>query len=108
VTTAYSQQDFHFIIAVDYSSDMTLISIYPFKKDMTKLMTSALQLTDILSHKIVSTLHVSNFVFKPNTSSINIVVLELVLGYRSGQLVVVEYKDKDWKIKQKFNRSIKS
>lgn len=75
---------------------------------MSRLATSTLVLSDILPRKIIATIHVNSIIFKPSSTSVIISQAEFVLGYRSGQLVVVEYKDRDCRLKQRLNRGLKS
>jgi hypothetical protein len=107
VAATYSAHDHHFIVAADYRSEAGELSVYPFRDDMSRLTTSTLVLTDILPRKIIATIHVNSITFKPTSTSVTITQAEFVLGYRSGQLVVVEYKDRDCRVKQRFNRGLK-
>ncbi len=107
MATTYSAHDHHFIVAADYRSDAGELSVYPFKNDMARLTTSTLVLSDILPRKIIATIHVNSIVFKASSTSVTITQAEFILGYRSGQLVVVEYKDRDCRVKQRFNRGLK-
>lgn len=95
----HSQQDHHFIFTVDYYSDTAAISVNTYRQDMTKLITANISLTDLLPRKIISFLRVVNFNFKPNSSTISILSAEFIVGYRSGQLAIIEYKNKSCKIK---------
>lgn len=107
VAGTYSAQDHHFIVAADYRSETAELSVYPFKNDMARLATSTLLLTDILPRKIISTIHVITINFRPSTTSITILQAEFILGFRTGQLVVVEFKDRECRVKQRFNRALK-
>jgi hypothetical protein len=107
VAATFSSQDHFFIVGADYSSETAILSVYPFKSDMTNLIKSTISLTDILPRKIIATIHVNNLIFKANTSSVNIIQGEFVIGYRTGQLIVVEYKDREAKVKYRYNRSLK-
>jgi hypothetical protein len=89
VSTTFSTQEHFFIVAADYSSETAILSVYPFKSDMTKLITTTISLTDILPRKIISTIHVLNLIAKPNNSSVSITQAEFIIGFRSGQLIVV-------------------
>lgn len=67
---------------------------------MTKLITSTIPLSNILSKKLMATLHIVSLTVKPTTgTSVVIQHAEFIIGYRTGQLVLVEYKDKDCKVK---------
>jgi hypothetical protein len=107
VTTTFSAQDHFFIVGADCSSETAILTVYSFKSDMTKSINSTISLTDILPRKIIATIHVNNLIFKANSSSVNIVQGEFVIGYRTGQLIVVEYKDRETKVKYRYNRSLK-
>lgn len=74
---------------------------------MNRLATSTIILNDILTRKLIATIHVSSIVFKPNPSSVTITQAEFILGFRTGQLIVVEYKDRECKVKQRFNKVLK-
>lgn len=89
VAATYSAHDHHFIVAADYRSEAGELSVYPFKNDMSRLATSTLVLSDILPRKIIATIHINSITFKPSSTSVTISQAEFVLGYRSGQLVVV-------------------
>lgn len=107
VATTYASQDHHFIVAADYRGETAEISLYPFKNDMSRLATSTLALTDILPRKLIATIHVVSINFRPNSASVTILQAEFILGYRTGHLILVEYKDRDCRVKQRFNRSLK-
>jgi hypothetical protein len=107
VAGTYSSQDHHFIVAADYRSETAELWVYPFKNDMSRLPSSTLLLTDILPRKIIATVHVVSLLFKPAAASLAVTQAEFIVGYRTGQLVVVEYKDRECRVKQRFNRGLK-
>lgn len=85
-----------------------MLSVYPFTSDMTKLLTSTILLTDILPKKLMSTLHISSLTAKASGGT-SVLVLhgEFIIGYRTGQLIVVEYKEKVCKVRERYNKALK-
>jgi hypothetical protein len=107
VSATYSALEHHFIVAADYRGDTAELSVYPFKNDMSRLAVSTLLLSDVLPRKAIATVHVNSLIFKPSSASVTVTQAEFILGYRSGQLVVVEYKDRECRIRQRLNRALK-
>ena len=108
ISGTYNTPDLSFIIAADYSSDNAVLYVYPLRNDMSKLITSTIPLTDIMPRKIIATIHVTSLVVRPATASVSIQAAEFIIGYRSGQIIVVEYKDKECKVKHRFNKTLKN
>lgn len=104
VGTTLSQNNYHYLFIVEYLSDRALISVQPFNPEMSKLLVQSISLDYIMSGKIISTVNILEFTVKTNSQSITIVNAKILLGYRSGQLIVVDYKDKESKIILKLNR----
>lgn len=108
ISTTYSHEpDYHFLIVVDYSLENTILTIYPFTKDMSRLPTCSITLADILTRKAVTALHVNLLRYKVHPQSVTILEAEFVLGHRSGQLAVIQYKDKECKVIQRLNKALK-
>lgn len=101
-------QDHYFIVCVDYATDSTVLAIYPFTKDMVKLAVCGITINNILSKKAVSALHILSLRYKATSVGVVIIQAEFVIGYRSGQVAVIEYKDKECKIVTKLNKTLKS
>lgn len=75
---------------------------------MNKLIMCGITLSNILTKKAVSSLHVLTLKYKPIPSGIVLLEAEFVLGHRSGQVAVISYKDKDCRLLAKLNRTLKS
>lgn len=74
---------------------------------MSKLNPSSVNLNGILPRRIVTIIHVKKLNFRPTSSGVSIISGEFVLGYTSGQIAVIEYKDKDASFKARLNKSLK-
>ena len=100
VSSLYSQeQDYLFLVSIEYFSDSTLIAINPLNKDMTKLNPITINLNNILSRRIVTTILATNISYKPTNNGVSISYAQFILGYMSGHLIVVECKGKECSIK---------
>ena len=108
VCTVHQTKNFAFLVTVDYSNNCAQLHIYPFKEDMSKLATNSISLEEIMPRKIISLIHVLDIQFKAALSSVSITSLELLLGYRSGQIIILEYQNKECKIKCRLNKALKS
>lgn len=108
ISGTYNTPDLSFIIAADYSSDNAVLYVYPLRNDMSKLITSTIPLTDIMPRKTIATIHITSLIVKPASSSVSIQAAEFIIGYRSGQIIIVEYKDRECKVKQRFNKTLKN
>ncbi len=74
---------------------------------MTKMITSTIPLTNILSKKLIATIYVVSLTVKPNNTSVIIEHAEFIIGYRAGQLIEIEYKDKECKVRYRYNKALK-
>lgn len=89
VTTVFSQGDFHFVCIADYVGDSTVITLYPHRPDMSRLTACTINLGDILPKKLVSTLHIVSLAHRSGSTSTIINQAQFIVGFRSGQLIVV-------------------
>ena len=62
-----------------------------------------------MARRFISTLHIVKLAYRRQISTSVIVTnLEVIVGYRSGQLIKIVYNGKECKVKEKYNRTLKS
>ncbi len=106
LSATHAHQDLHFILAADNVAES--LTLYPFTPDLTKLIPATIPLAGILPRKLIATLHIKSLTAKQQNTSVAVQQGEFIIGYRSGQLIVVEYKDKECRVKERYNKSLKA
>lgn len=73
VSTTYSHEpEYRFIATIDYNYDTTILYLYPFQSDLSKMTPSTISLSDILSKKAVTTLYIHSLKYRTYTGGLTI------------------------------------